>query len=242
MALFISSLSFDTLGARGACCWVRRHSLAWLAAWTALAIGTVCTLSACQPNPNEVATTGVHSASAPPGTPTADHFLATDITGVSYAKDWALADAQGKVWRLADFKGRIPVVFFGYTQCPDVCPTTLATLARAQQLLGPQAHLVQPIFVTLDPERDTPAVLQAYVSHFSTAFLALRPTLAELPALARTFRVAYEKVADDTPGSYHLDHSTGSLVFDTQGKPRLHVAYEATPQAWASDLRRLMTP
>ena len=167
-------------------------------------------------------------------------FSAIDLTGADYAKDFQLPDADGKVRSLQDFRGKAVVVFFGYTQCPDVCPTTLAEIAQAKQLLGPDGEKVQGVFITVDPERDTPEVLKAYMASFGPDFIALRGTPEQTAAVARDFKVYFKKVEGKAPGNYTLDHSAASFVYDPQGRLRLYARYGSGPQALANDLKQLL--
>jgi len=167
-------------------------------------------------------------------------FSAVDLTGAEYARDFQLPDTEGKVRSLKDFRGKAVVVFFGFTQCPDVCPTTLAEIAQAKQLLGPDGAKVQGIFVTVDPERDTPEVLKAYMANFGPDFIALRGSPEQLAAVAKDFKVYYKKVEGKTPGSYTMDHSAASFVYDTQGRLRLYSRYGSGPQALANDIKQLL--
>lgn len=167
-------------------------------------------------------------------------FNALDITGAEYARDVPLPDVDGKPRSLQDFKGKAVVVFFGYTQCPDVCPTTMAEIAEAKRLLGADGARVQGIFVTLDPQRDTPELLKAYTASFGPDILALRGTPEQIAAVAKDFKVFYKKVEGKTTGSYTLDHSAAAFVYDPQGRVRLYVRYGSGPQALASDLKQLL--
>ena len=167
-------------------------------------------------------------------------FNAVDLTGADYAKDFQLPDTDGKVRRLQDFKGKAVVVFFGYTQCPDVCPTTMADIAQAKKLLGADGAKVQGIFITIDPERDTPELLKAYVANFGPDFIALRGTPEQTAAVAKDFKVYYKKVEGKTPGSYTMDHSAASFVYDPEGRLRLYARYGAGPQVLADDLKQLL--
>ena len=167
-------------------------------------------------------------------------FNAVDLTGADYAKDFQLPDTDGKVRRLQDFKGKAVIVFFGYTQCPDVCPTTMADIAQAKKLLGPDGAKVQGIFITIDPERDTPELLKAYVANFGPDFIALRGTPEQTAAIAKDFKVYYKKVEGKTPGSYTMDHSAASFVYDPEGRLRLYARYGAGPQVLADDLKQLL--
>lgn len=167
-------------------------------------------------------------------------FKSIDLSGADYAKDFQLPDTEGKVRSLKDFQGSIVVVFFGYTQCPDVCPTTMAELAQAKKLLGADGARVQGVFVTVDPERDTPQVLKAYMANFDPTFVALRGTPEQTAAVAKDFKVFYKKVDGKTPGSYTMDHSAASYVYDTQGKLRLYTRYGSGAQALADDLKLLL--
>lgn len=172
-------------------------------------------------------------------------FKAIDITGASYASDFALPDPQGQVRRLSDFQGRLVVVFFGFAQCPDVCPTTMQELAEVKAALGPDGDKVAGVFVTIDPERDTPDILGAYVSAFSPDFVALRGTLDETAALAKEFKVFYRKVPgkpgpDGQPAGYTMDHTAGSYVFDTKGRIRLFTRYGTGGTALLHDLKLLL--
>jgi protein SCO1 len=167
-------------------------------------------------------------------------FKAIDLTGADYARDFQLVDHNGQPRSLKDFRGKIVVLFFGYTQCPDVCPTTMAEVAEAKKLLGPDGSRVQGLFVTLDPERDTPEVLKAYMENFDPGFLALRGTPDQLAALAKEYKIYYKKVPGSTPTSYTMDHSAASYVYDPQGRLRLYTRYGTGPQALASDLRLLL--
>ncbi len=172
--------------------------------------------------------------------PAALQFKGIDITGADYARELSLPDASGAPRTLADFKGKVTVVFFGYTQCPDVCPTTLAELAQVKQMLGADGARVQGIFVSIDPERDTPEVLKAYVGSFGPDFVALRGTPEETKAAAKQFKVFFAKVPGKTEGSYTMDHTAGSYVFDTQGRVRLFTRYGTGAEALASDLKLLL--
>ncbi len=167
-------------------------------------------------------------------------FKGVDITGADYAQDLNLPDVEGRVRKIADFKGKVTVVFFGYTQCPDVCPTTLAELAQVKQALGADGARVQGVFVTLDPERDTPEVLKAYVGNFGADFVALRGTPEQTQALAKSFKVFYAKVPGKTDTSYTLDHTAGSYVFDAGGRVRLFTRYGGGADALTADLKALL--
>ncbi|MCW7537408.1 SCO family protein [Aquabacterium sp. A7-Y] len=168
-------------------------------------------------------------------------FNSIDITGAGYARDFSLTDHNGKQRTLADFKGKLVAVFFGFTQCPDVCPTSLAELAQVKQALGPQGDKLQGLFVTVDPERDTPELLKAYMSGFDPSFLALRGTPEQTAAVAKEFKVFYAKVPGKTnPESYTMDHTAGVYVFDTEGRIRLFARHGGGAEALASDLRQLL--
>lgn len=174
---------------------------------------------------------------AVPAKPT---FTGADITGAEYARTLSLPDADGRPRTLADFKGKVVVVFFGYTQCPDVCPTTMVELAQVRKALGPDGDKLQGVFVTVDPERDTPAILKAYMASFDPSFVALRGTLAETEAAAKEFKVYYAKVPGKTEGSYTMDHTAGSFVLDANGKPRLFERYGGGSEALIADLKALI--
>lgn len=154
-----------------------------------------------------------------------EQFQNTDLTGLDYAKDFALTDHNGKPRTLADFKGKIVVIFFGFTQCPDVCPTTMAEMAGVMKQLGPDAEKVQVLFVTVDPERDTQSLLAAYVPNFDSRFLGLYGDKAATDKVAKEFKVFYQKVPGKTPESYTVDHTAGSYVFDQQGRIRLFLRH-----------------
>ena len=170
----------------------------------------------------------------------AESFSAIDITGANYAQGFSLPDAAGRMRTLADFKGQVVVIFFGYTQCPDVCPTTLGELAAVKRELGAEGAKVQGIFITVDPQRDTAEMLQAYVDSFDSGFVALRGTQEQLEATARDFKVIFSKVAGKTPTSYTMDHTAGSYVFDAQGRIRLFTRYGTGATALAHDLKLLL--
>jgi protein SCO1/2 len=167
-------------------------------------------------------------------------FKGVDITGADYAKDFSLTDHNGKLRSLADFKGKVVVVFFGYTQCPDVCPTSMAELASVKKLLGKDGEKLQGIFITVDPDRDEAPILKAYMENFDPGFLALRPTPEQLAAVAKDFKIYYKKVDGKTPTSYTMDHSAGSYVFDPQGRIRLYERYGSGAPALADDVRILL--
>jgi protein SCO1/2 len=167
-------------------------------------------------------------------------FKGIDITGAEYARELNLTDADGKPRQLADFKGKVTVVFFGFTQCPDVCPTTLLELAQVKKALGAEGDRVQGIFVTVDPERDTAEVLKAYVGSFDAGFVALRGTPEETQAAAKNFKVFFAKVPGKTPTSYTIDHTAGSYIFDPQGRVRLFTRYGTGAEALTHDLKLLL--
>nr|WP_255429177.1 SCO family protein [Ramlibacter albus] len=167
-------------------------------------------------------------------------FKSVDLTGADYAKDFQLPDVNGQVRSLKDFKGKAVVLFFGYTQCPDVCPTTMTEIAQAKKLLGVDGDKVQAVFVTVDPERDTPEVLKAYMGNFDPGFVALRGSPEQVAAMAKDFKVFYKKVEGKAPGSYTMDHSAASYIYDPQGRLRLYTRYGSGAQALADDLKLLL--
>ena len=167
-------------------------------------------------------------------------FKGVDITGADYAKDFALPDQNGQTRRMRDFAGKLVVVFFGYTQCPDVCPTTLQELLEVKRSLGADGEKLQAVFITVDPERDTPELLKAYMANFDPTFVALRPTPEQLPALLKDFKIYAKKVEGQTATSYTMDHSAQSYVYDPQGRLRLYSRYGSGVQALADDARLLL--
>ena len=167
-------------------------------------------------------------------------FKGIDITGAEYARTFELPDQNGKLRTLADFKGKVTVVFFGFTQCPDVCPSTLAELSQVKKQLGAAGQDVQGIFISVDPKRDTPTLLKAYVESFDPGFVALRGTPEQTTATAKEFKVFFAQVPGKTEGSYSVDHTAGSYVFDRQGKVRLFVRYGSGAEALAADLKTLL--
>jgi protein SCO1/2 len=167
-------------------------------------------------------------------------FNNVDMTGADYARDFALVDHTGKPRTLADFKGKVVFLFFGYTQCPDVCPTTMAEMAAVMQALGPQADQVQVLFVTVDPERDTQELLSQYVPAFHPSFIGLRGESAATAAVAKEFKVFYAKSAGTTPDNYSVDHTYGSYVFDRNGKIRLFVRHGKGPAPIIHDIKLLL--
>ena len=172
--------------------------------------------------------------------PDKPQFKSIDITGADYAKDFSLSDHNGVQRGLNDFKGKVVVIFFGFTQCPDVFPTALAELADVKRKLGGQGDRLQGIFITVDPERDTEDVLKAYMANFDPSFVALRPTMAQLPEVAKAFKIYYKKSEGKTAGSYTMDHSAGSYVFDPEGRVRLYTRYGSGAEALATDIALLL--
>jgi protein SCO1/2 len=168
-------------------------------------------------------------------------FQNTDVTGLDYAKGFSLLDHTGKPRTLADYKGKVVIVFFGYTQCPDVCPTTMAEMAGVMQKLGPQADQVQVLFITLDPERDTRELLASYVPAFDKRFVGLYGTLDQTAKTAKEFKVFYSKVPGKEPGSYTIDHTAGSYVFDRDGRLRLFIRHGAGADPIVHDVRQLLS-
>ena len=167
-------------------------------------------------------------------------FKGVDITGADYAQGWELTDQNGQVRTLKDFSGKAVVVFFGFTQCPDVCPTALQEMAEAKKLLGADGDKLQSVFITLDPERDTPELLKAYMANFGADFVALRPTLEQLPKVAKDFKIYYKKVDGKTPTSYTMDHSAGSFTFDPKGRIRLYNRHASGAATLAEDVKILL--
>ena len=167
-------------------------------------------------------------------------FRGIDVTGAEYARDLPLTDHNGQQRSLKDFAGKVVVVFFGYTQCPDVCPTSMQELAEVKQMLGKDGDRLQGIFVTVDPERDTPEVLKAYMANFDPSFLALYGSPDQLAAVAKDFKIYYKKVDGKTPTSYTMDHSAGSYVYDPAGRLRVYNRYGSGAQALAADVKVLL--
>lgn len=190
-----------------------------IAAW---GLAALLGLAACQPAP-------------PPA-----EFVATDISGMPLGGDFRLTDHHGRVRTLADFRGKAVALFFGYTHCPDVCPTTLSDFAEAMRQLGPDAAKVQVIFVTVDPRRDTPELLSQFVPAFHPSFLGMYGDDETLARLTKAFRVVYQKTAVKSEDDYLIDHSAGTYVYDPRGRLRLLMPYGSSPDAIARDLKTLL--
>jgi protein SCO1/2 len=167
-------------------------------------------------------------------------FKSSDVTGAGFGRDFALTDHAGAPRVLADFRGKIVVLFFGYTQCPDVCPTTLSALAEALRQLGPDAARVRVLFVTVDPERDTTELLSNYVAAFGPSFVGLRGDADAVARTAKEFKILYQKQLGKTPESYTVDHSAGTFVFDPEGRLRLYVGNGQGAEVFAHDIRELL--
>lgn len=194
-----------------------------------LALGASCLLTACDPVDSSKSATPVK-------------FNAVDITGADYAKKLSLTDVDGKARTLAEFQGKLVFVFFGFTQCPEVCPTTMAELSEVRRRLGPEGSRVQGIFITVDPERDTAPVLKAYLKAMDPSFIGLRGSLDEVAEAAREFKEFYQKVPTKDGQNYTMEHTAGSYVFDPQGQVRLFVRYGQGAEALMADLKRILTP
>ena len=195
---------------------IRRRT--WM---TSLVAASVVGLSACDPSKPQ--------------------FVSIDITGAEYARGFKLPDQNGQVRTLDEFKGKVVAVFFGYTQCPDVCPTTLTEWVEIKRQLGSDGDRLQGIFITVDPARDTPEVLKAYMGNFDPSFLALIPENVEaLAQVAKEFKIIYKKVDGKTPGSYTMDHSAGSYLYDPQGRLRLYSRYGNRIEGLVADIRLLL--
>lgn len=176
---------------------------------------------------------GIGAASSKPT------FKGVDITGPKFT--YALHDQNGQLRTPEDFKGQVTAVFFGYTQCPDVCPTSMAELAQVKKALGKDGDKLQGIFITVDPERDTPELLKAYVTNFDPKFLGLRGTLDETKAAAASFKAFFGKVPGKEAGSYTMDHTAGIYVFDTNGQVRLFERYGVSADDLTSDVKALLS-
>ena len=172
--------------------------------------------------------------------PDAPVFHATDITGAEFARDFKLTDHNGQPRTLASFKGKIVAIFFGYTHCPDVCPTTLSDFAAALKQLGPLADQVQVLFVTVDPQRDTPELLKVFVPAFDPRFLGMTTDAVSLKALAQEYKVIYQKTSVKGDDNYLIDHSAGTYVYDADGRLRLLMPYGSSPDLIARDLKTLL--
>ena len=183
-----------------------------------------------------VGAAGIFSACTPKG----PKFQGVDLTGADYARDLQLTDQYGKQRSLKDFAGKVVVVFFGYTQCPDVCPTSMSELAEVKRALGADGDRLQGIFVTVDPVRDTPDMLKSYMASFDPSFIALRGTPEQTAAVAKDFKIYYKRVDGQTPTSYTMDHSAGSYIYDTQGRLRVYHRYGSGAQALTADVRALL--
>lgn len=167
-------------------------------------------------------------------------FKAIDLTGADYAQGFQLKDQFGQERTLADFKGQVVVVFFGFTQCPDFCPTTLTEWVQVKKALGEKGKKLQAVFITVDPERDQPEVLKEYMAKFDPSFLALIPSMEELPSLAKSYKIYYKKVPGPTPTSYTMDHQAGTYIYDTEGQLRLYARYGLGPVAVTEDIGKLL--
>ena len=174
------------------------------------------------------------------GAPDKLAFKGIDLTGAEYAKQLNLTDQDGRARSLADFKGKVLVVFFGYTQCPDVCPTTMQEVAAVKKSLGAEGDKVQGIFVTVDPERDTAELLKAYLASFDPTFIGLRGSEEQTKAVVKEFKVFFAKVPGKTPETYMVDHTAASFIFDPEGRVRVYVRYGAGVEPLAHDIKLLL--
>ncbi len=197
----------------------KRNALRWLAG-SAMLASTAGFLTACKSKAD---------------------FNAIDLTGSKeYVQDFSMPDQHGQRRSMADFKGKVVLVFFGFTQCPDVCPTTLGDLAAVKQKLGAKGDKLQVIFASVDPARDTPEILQAYLANFDPSFLALRGSDEETAKMAKDFKVYYKRVEGQTPGSYTMDHTAGDYIFDPEGRLRLYSRYGTPVDTLAKDIEQLI--
>lgn len=167
-------------------------------------------------------------------------FASIDITGANYAKGFELTDHNGKLRHLTDFSGKVVLMFFGYTQCPDVCPTTMTEMLEIKKSLGADGERLQVLFVTVDPERDTPELLKPYIENFDPSFLALRATPEQLFELTKDYKIYYKKVEGSTPTSYSMDHSAGSYLYDPKGQLRLFARYGSPKEGLTRDIQILL--
>lgn len=167
-------------------------------------------------------------------------FDLKNVTGLLPPLEFSLTNQDGKAVTAADYRGKVVMLYFGYTNCPDACPTTLATLAAAIRSLGPRAADVRVLFVTVDPHRDTTSVLKRYVGFFGPQFVGLRGDTSELRTITKRYRVAYHLEPPKPDGSYAVDHSSAVFVFDREGRARLLGNEGDHMQAFASDLARLV--
>lgn len=197
----------------------KRNALRWLAG-SAMLASTASFLTACKSKAD---------------------FNAIDLTGSKeYGQDFSMPDQHGQRRSMADFKGKVVLVFFGFTQCPDVCPTTLGDLAAVKKKLGAKGDKLQVIFASVDPARDTPEILQAYLANFDPSFLALRGSDEETARMAKDFKVYYKRVEGQTPGSYTMDHTAGDYIFDPEGRLRLYSRYGTPVDTLAKDIEQLI--
>ena len=197
----------------------RRQGLLWLAA------GAAGLLSGCD-------------RLSPGGQPATPSFKGIDITGADYARGFSLTDFNGQTRTLADFQGRVVMLYFGFVQCPDVCPTALTRAAAVMGRLGPRAGDLQVVFVTVDPERDTPELLREYMAAFHPSFLALTGNAEQIAQTAKDFRAFYKKVP--TGSSYTMDHTALSYLFDRQGRIRVALRHEQTADDYTADVLALL--
>jgi protein SCO1 len=168
-------------------------------------------------------------------------FNSVDITGAAYAQDFSLPDVDGKTRTMKDFAGKVTVVFFGFTQCPDVCPTTMAEVSSVKKALGKDGDKLQAVFISIDPERDTAAVLKGYVENFDKSFVALRPPTPEaLADAAKAFKIYYKKIEGTSPVAYSMDHTAASYVFDPKGRVRLFTRYGSGADKLTEDVKQLL--
>ena len=167
-------------------------------------------------------------------------FLSTDITGASFGRDFKLFDHNGDLRSLADFRGKVIVLFFGYTNCPDICPSIMAKLAGAVKNIGKDSNHVQVLFVSVDPEHDTPALLKQYVSTFNPNFLGLSGDLETTRNIAKEFKIAFQRQAEETQDNYVMEHSAGTYILDQEGKLRLYVNTNTDMEIISHDILELL--
>ncbi|MDI1259678.1 SCO family protein [Aquabacterium sp.] len=217
---------------------MRSHIQSFATLACGLTLASSVFLAGCDRSSSEsTGATGSAKEAAVPAQSTA--FKSVDITGADYAKQFSLVDFDGKKRTLSDFKGKVVFVFFGFTQCPEVCPTTMAELAEVKRRLGKDGDRVQGVFITIDPERDTAEVLKAYLTGMDPSFIGLRGSLDEVNAVSREFKVFYQKVPTKD-GAYTMDHTAGGFVFDPSGQVRLFARYGLGVDALTSDIQQLL--